>query len=429
MENIKLSSQEIRTQMMQLWKDTFHDSDDYINLIFNNYFDINLVEYEERDGKLIAAMLAIPYTFYALDSDKTVKGLYLCGLSTLPEYRSMGLMSKLIENINKHAYNDNYAFTFLIPANVGLQRYYEDRNYIKSCFKSENIYIEDYDFSKLIKDKNINVEILLGSDCIINMVALSDIVTYLNTRNTVADSFDIYRTEEDAKVILEENSMAGGTVLVALNNAKNIIGLLFSTINSDSKVSVQKLVADSSDIKYLLLQKLQSYIHDKDGLKSKEIIVQSESADDIKQIYSPYVNEFSDEFSEGVITEHDEVYNSLSAQKVFAMSRICKLSEVLIFATALCPAREYSILVKEDDFAENRGLHVCKDGKYSYTPLDSFTTEELTSLEKKLAEDLNGYVLSVRGVSELLWRHGSDPLVDDVISIPRLPLNISLMLE
>ena len=55
-----MNDADLKYQMMKLWKDTFHDSDDYISLIFENYFDSSLVEYVQEDGKLISAMMAVP---------------------------------------------------------------------------------------------------------------------------------------------------------------------------------------------------------------------------------------------------------------------------------------------------------------------------------------------------------------------------------
>ena len=49
--------------MKKLWKDTFHDSDVYISLVFDNYFNLDNIEYYEEDGALISALLGVPYSF------------------------------------------------------------------------------------------------------------------------------------------------------------------------------------------------------------------------------------------------------------------------------------------------------------------------------------------------------------------------------
>lgn len=38
---------ELKQKMKGLWVDTFHDSEEYVDLIFDTYFNPELVEYEE----------------------------------------------------------------------------------------------------------------------------------------------------------------------------------------------------------------------------------------------------------------------------------------------------------------------------------------------------------------------------------------------
>lgn len=51
---------DLKKKLMQLWKDTFHDSDAYVSLIFNKYYDPELVEYEESGGDIVADFSAFP---------------------------------------------------------------------------------------------------------------------------------------------------------------------------------------------------------------------------------------------------------------------------------------------------------------------------------------------------------------------------------
>ena len=48
---------ELKNKMKSLWRDTFHDSDAYINLVFDNYFNPDLLEYEEMNGDVVAGLL------------------------------------------------------------------------------------------------------------------------------------------------------------------------------------------------------------------------------------------------------------------------------------------------------------------------------------------------------------------------------------
>ena len=52
-----------KNDMMLLWKQTFGDVEEYISLVFNMYFCQENAQYKLRDGKLVSAMLSVPYRF------------------------------------------------------------------------------------------------------------------------------------------------------------------------------------------------------------------------------------------------------------------------------------------------------------------------------------------------------------------------------
>ncbi len=136
----------IKKDMMELWKDTFHDSSRYINLVFDTYFYTENVFYCYDGDKLIAALLGVEYEFGMLDNSGKpirVKGLYLCGLATHPEYRRKGIMATLMEMAENSAKRRGLDFTFLIPADSHLREYYKKKGYSTASFKrKENVKIE-----------------------------------------------------------------------------------------------------------------------------------------------------------------------------------------------------------------------------------------------------------------------------------------------
>ncbi len=184
----------LRKQMMKLWKDTFHDSDYYISLVFDTYFTPDFVVYREENGNVISAMLAVPYTFAFSDNfvgkdccdpmitispkynnrtnsgepgsddeSNLVKGLYLCGLMTSPAHRGAGIMGELIEEMNLRAMRMGFAFTFLIPSSDGLRRYYVKHGYFNSSFRCVDRYMSDcYSTTDCITNNNCIESLLLN---------------------------------------------------------------------------------------------------------------------------------------------------------------------------------------------------------------------------------------------------------------------------
>ena len=79
---------DIKRKISALWKDTFHESEAYINLIFDQYFDPSWVEFESDGPEIIGALLGIPYEFGGTEG--RIRGLYLCGLATKPKRVARG---------------------------------------------------------------------------------------------------------------------------------------------------------------------------------------------------------------------------------------------------------------------------------------------------------------------------------------------------
>ena len=127
-----MNAVEIKKKMMGLWESVFHDSKEYISLIFDNYFNPDFVEFIEMDGRIVSALLAIPYVFS--NGKEKLNGLYLCGLATAENYRQKGLMTSLLQNINRRA-EGNYDFTFLIPSTDMMADYYHRQGYFNSFYE------------------------------------------------------------------------------------------------------------------------------------------------------------------------------------------------------------------------------------------------------------------------------------------------------
>lgn len=134
----------LKRQMMELWKETFHDTDRYIRLVFDTYFKPENVFYQYDGDNLISAMLTVPYDFIFLsDTEDKVRmtGMYLCGLATRQEYRRKGIMSDLMHKAEQSAKQRGFDLTFLIPADSNLREYYRKKNYFDASYRhSERIY-------------------------------------------------------------------------------------------------------------------------------------------------------------------------------------------------------------------------------------------------------------------------------------------------
>ena len=137
---IKPFNDSLKQDMMELWKDTFHDSDDYIRLVFDTYFNRENVHVRIEDDRLSAALLGIPYEFsmpQSCPAHPRLRGMYLCGLATRPEYRRRGIMSSLMLEAEQDAFQRGFDMTFLIPADSHLRDFYRRAGYLDLSFRKE----------------------------------------------------------------------------------------------------------------------------------------------------------------------------------------------------------------------------------------------------------------------------------------------------
>lgn len=444
---------DVKEKMMKLWIDIFGDSEEYVKLLFSTYFNDEWIEYEEDNGDIVASLVAIPYKFsgfkgYGCDiSDKSkdrlfvdkvpgdsisIDAIYLCGLCTLPEYRGIGIMSKLMNKISHRAYVNNIGFIFLIPADMSLRCFYRRRGYVNSCYNIINEYASGYSYMKLYDDplsikyskNNSNYNIVKFGFIDDNDVpiVLDKMCHYLN--NKCGSVLSIYRSKVDVLTILRENQLSGGYIFISHDESHDINGILFTTAIINDNVRVQLIMYDNDDIKYHLLGTLQSEVGSTVSITCVEVspaldfeiaseFNQSNCSSSAKKFFPAYV---------GAAREDANLSS-------FGMSKIIRPAEILKYATSLYPDRKYSILITEDDFAGNCGLYEVGDCSMRFTPIDKLGKSFIMEFISSVSEHQNHYHLSVPELSAIIWRHAVDVDVEAVMQIPALPINFALMLE
>ncbi|MDE6271693.1 MAG: GNAT family N-acetyltransferase [Muribaculaceae bacterium] len=160
----------------KMWRDIFGDSAEYVNMIIDGYFDDTKSVIVAENNQVIASSLVIPYNFRCFpdnispdniykdniyNNKSVICGYYLCGLMTLPERRGCGIMKDVIGRIEANAIRNNVDFTFLIPADGKLRKYYEKLGYKNSSKRGiikfrnilQNICPENFKYIR-----NINTE-------------------------------------------------------------------------------------------------------------------------------------------------------------------------------------------------------------------------------------------------------------------------------
>lgn len=199
------------TDFKEIWKETFGDSDEYVDLVYDNYYgDHCLAIY--REGKMASALTGIPYRFGKQGREGSIDGLYLCGLATRPEFRRHGLMRILIEKVERQAQQNGMDFTFLIPADNHLREYYARLGY-RSVMNRGRLKIgRESDFCEnriFAKDDTVSLKfsILAKGD---NLP--SGLLDFIIGWEKVYPGVSIRHSRKDLGIVIEECLLSGGKV-------------------------------------------------------------------------------------------------------------------------------------------------------------------------------------------------------------------------
>lgn len=414
--------------MAKLWKDVFHDSDQYISLIFSNYFDPSYVEYEEVDGEIVAGLIGIPYEFG--NSEIRLKGLYLCRLATRPRFRSGGIMTRLLNKINEKAAEKGFAFTFLIPGDPGLRKYYHDRDYVNAFYRVVDNYTSlhnfDLEYDSLLAEQKDKVAVLkkryydslkpgfIDKDNDVSEDILGSLKELIRNIEERQLDLQIVHTDKDLENIVKENAISGGKIYYIKNGGETISAVAF-TSKSEDGVNVHKLYTADPASKYKVLGAIKN---DEPELGIHLYVPSIEM--DRNALWSRTYGSFMPESPQvATISITERIYSLAAHAKMYGMARILNLDEILKFQAAQRHDLRYSLLVKSSDAYTIEHIEA-KNGEVSIKklPVNSIDPSKLA------------YVMSRRDVSEILFRRrDTDNLITEAFGIPSINGSISLMFD
>lgn len=127
---IKYANSDNSSQVYDMWKTVFGDSDSYMEIYFREkYRDENTLLYLQNEKPVASLqMLPITFTFHHREIDAA----YYSGLCTLPEWRKKGFMAALIEKSFSELYDKKIPLAMLVPQSEDLLSFYEPYGFTKT---------------------------------------------------------------------------------------------------------------------------------------------------------------------------------------------------------------------------------------------------------------------------------------------------------
>ena len=223
-----LSPEEIKQQTRDLWRTCFHDSEDFMDVYFEEKYtdEDNLTI--RHDGHVVAAMQLIPYrmTFYG----SVHRAGYISGLATLPLYRGKGYASNLIHEAHRRLFNQGATLSFLVPDGEDNRHFYEKPqhgSFWTSVYRQELPLdvTNDGDFSK--------IEVSEPDEWANEL--------YVFYRRLTSDlPFMVHPSENDFFAALEDADIENGYVLVA-HRKRRLVGFCLAVKEPNGRVYIRTL--------------------------------------------------------------------------------------------------------------------------------------------------------------------------------------------
>lgn len=124
-------------QLRSLWKDTFGDTDDFLDIFQSTAFSLNRCRCVFINNEVVAAL----YWFHCEFCNQPIA--YIYAVATAKDYRGQGICHALMDNTHKHLKERGYVGALLSPASETLFEFYENMGYKTCAFRNEIMVKED----------------------------------------------------------------------------------------------------------------------------------------------------------------------------------------------------------------------------------------------------------------------------------------------
>ena len=246
----------MKQQIIDLWKISFGDTDDFIRLWFDRvYKDENTFVVRQND-KIVSALQILPCEMTYCGT--TISAGYICGVCTLPSERGKGLMTRLMNQAVTAMHNRRYALAVLIPATPALFDLYRRFEFANAFDYS----IEVIQYEELLKTlpsrhcerseaiRHIEFQQIVSHE----KLSLNTIYTYYNAKQ-LERGISIIHSAHQFETICRDRILGGCEIWVALANEQPV-GLAFTDSIKDKTLSIREIMYENTEIKNQLVQSI-----------------------------------------------------------------------------------------------------------------------------------------------------------------------------
>jgi predicted acetyltransferase len=221
-----------------LWKEVFHDSDEFIGLFFDNVYKPENTFVLEKEGKTVSTLFVVPYEIKIGNS--ILNAAYICGVATQESERGKGYIKSLTSEALNVIKNRGFDLSFLIPAETWLFDFYRKLGFTHELYHS----LESFSASIVENGNSANS----GDD--IARSAPGD-YSYFD-RKQRERKCAVLHNQEDFATIIKDCEIDGGCVWTAFEN-NSPVGMIFAKPTDDKTVFVSEILFENETVRKKLI--------------------------------------------------------------------------------------------------------------------------------------------------------------------------------
>jgi len=250
----------MKQQIIDLWKISFDDTDDFIRLWFDHVYKDDQTLIIRQNGQIVSALQILPCEMTYCGT--TVPIGYICGVCTLPAERGKGYMSRLMHQAVATMQNRGYALAVLIPASPQLFDLYRRFEFADAFdYSIEEIHSEKTrhcDRSEAIQE--IKLQRIISYD-----IHLSDTIYPYYHAKQCERNCSVLHSARQFDIICRDQMLGGCEIWLALANEQPV-GLAFVNQVNDKTLSIREIMYNHPTIKNQLIQSILNH-HQSDSAK------------------------------------------------------------------------------------------------------------------------------------------------------------------
>lgn len=228
----------MKEQVKALWKKCFpDDSDDFVELYFSSRYTDEINSAIVENGRVVSALQRIPYPMRF--NGAVIPVAYISGACTHPDFRSRGLMSRLLGESHRKMYSDGKYLSLLIPANEGLVGYYSRFGY-EICFQQDEKLL-----TGMCKTVDNFKTMLIYKELDLLKDGYPEVYDFINRQLSTYPA-SILHPLQDMKIVFADLALSGGHAWCAYDENGNIYSVALLTADVNRIVIKELLSVDDS---------------------------------------------------------------------------------------------------------------------------------------------------------------------------------------